>query len=150
MFQAEGRPELHDDRSHEKRNGSHPETTGQEENDSHSLRHKVSTSYQEGSKRRRKRTNKQTDRQSEITAFAGEHTNDTRQVTSLSGGEREKKDETSVIIATLQRIEKKMEDDRKQNSEVNRQLLSEMSEMRKENALLRNKIKALEKKHAPS
>ena len=61
---------------------------------------------------------------------------------------RQKSEGGSVIIATLQRMEKNLEEDRRQNRNVSTQLgkvISEMFEIRKENTFLRKKTEVLEK-----
>ena len=102
----------------------------------------MDTSYQEGSRRRRKAKDRRTDPQPEIVDSASAPANDTERKRRPIEEERE---EEEGIIATLQRIERKMEEDRKQTSVVNTRLLSDMFAMRKENAVLQKKTEALEK-----
>ena len=105
----------------------------------------MDTSYQKGSRRRRKATDRQTDPQPEIVASASAPANDTERKRRPV---KEERGDEEGIIATLPRIERKMDEDRKQTSAVNTRLLSDMFAMRKGNAILQTKTEALEKTYS--
>ena len=128
---------------HSKRTGSSPDVP-EEGNHYHTLRQEEKTSPRERSISKRRRT-EESNQQSKITDFTGGGQYSDKQDREREGGEREKSEGGSVIIATLQRMEKNLEEDRRQNRNVSTQpekIILEMFEIRKENTFLRKKRKS--------
>ena len=94
---------------HSKRTGSSPDVPA-EGNHYHSLWQEEKTSPRERSTS--KRRTEESNQQSKITDFTGSGQDIEKQDRGQEGEETEKSEDGSVIIATLQRMEKNLEEDR--------------------------------------
>ena len=111
---------------HPKRTGFSPDVPT-ESNFYHFLRQEEKMSPRERSTCKGGRT-EESNKKSKITDFTGSGQDSDKQDRGQEGGEREKSDGGSVIVATLQRMEKNLEEDRRQNRNVSTQLEKFLSE----------------------
>ena len=111
---------------HPKRTGSSPDVPT-ESNFYHFLRQEEKMSPRERSTSKGGRT-EESNKQSKITDFTGSGQDSDKQDRGQEGGEREKSEGGSVIIATLLRMETNLEEHRRQNRNVSTQLDKVLSE----------------------
>ena len=115
------------------RTSRHPKRTGSslyvptESNYYHFLRQEEKMSPRERSTSKGRRT-EESNKQSKITDFTGSGQDSDKQDRGQEGGEREKSEGGSVIIATLLRMETNLEEHRRQNRNVSTQLDKVLSE----------------------
>ena len=111
---------------HPKRTGSSPDVPT-ESNFYHFLRQEEKMSPRERSTSKGRRT-EESNKKSKITDFTGSGQDSDKQDRGQEGGEREKSEGGSVIIATLLRMETNLEEHRRQNRNVSTQLEKVLSE----------------------